>query len=70
MTDEELLTWARNARTRAAKVGTMSGLWDLIFDAEAHPRGERALLDRATIERMILDDKPHATPAGVPWNKP
>ena len=55
--DEELLTWARNARTRAAKVGTMSGLWDLIFDAEAHPRGERALLDRATIERMILGDK-------------
>jgi hypothetical protein len=70
MTDEELLTWAHHARMRAAFVGPMSALWDVIFDAEGHARGERALLDRATIERMILDDKPHATPAGMPWNKP
>jgi hypothetical protein len=46
MTDEELLAWAIKARHRAAKVGSMSALWDMIFDAEALARGERSLLDR------------------------
>lgn len=57
MTDAELLDWVKAARARAHKQGSLSGLWDLIFDAEAHARGERAMFDRATVEQMIECDQ-------------
>ena len=33
----------------------MSGLWDLIFDAEAHAAGKQALLPRHVVEAMIVE---------------
>jgi hypothetical protein len=53
MTDQELSEWAKAARHRASAHGPLHGLWDLIFDAEAHAHGEQALLDRPTVEAMV-----------------
>ena len=61
MTDAELLAWARAARKEATSVGTLSGLWDLIFDAEAHANGQRALLSRDVVEAMIIETRLYDT---------
>ena len=53
MTNEELLQWARRARREAVKVGSMSGLWDVITDAEAIAQGERSICTREQIEDII-----------------
>ena len=57
MTDVELLAWARRAREAARPVGPMRALWDLIFDAEAHAHGQRALLPRDVVEAMIVETR-------------
>jgi hypothetical protein len=55
VTDAELLVWARGVRKIARSIGTQCGLWDLIFDAEAHAHGQRALLPREVVEAMITE---------------
>ncbi len=55
MTNDELLVWAAEARQRARRAGTLSPLWDLIFEAEALAKGERTLLQREEVERAIRE---------------
>lgn len=55
MTNEELTAAAIAMRRRAQEVGSMSALWDVIFDAEHHAAGEpgKAFMDREAIEDVI-----------------
>ena len=53
MTDDELKAFIKAARQRAAPVGPLHALWDLIFDAEALLVGGKTLLSRKQIEQQI-----------------
>ena len=53
MTDDEIRAAIRIMRTKAQPVGTMHGLWDLIFDAEALLTGGETLLKRDVIEKAL-----------------
>jgi len=55
MTDDELRDYARRGRNLAAAVGPSHGQWDTIFDAEAILAGRPAMLDRATVERLLRE---------------
>lgn len=55
---DELLRMAAALRARAASVGSMSALWEIVFDLEAHAaeRPALALVDRETAARLARDD--------------
>lgn len=55
MTNADLREVALAMRRDAVKVGTLSGLWDVIFDVEALVAGKPTLATRAEIERMASD---------------
>ena len=56
MTDDEIRAAIRIMRTKAQPEGTMHGLWDLIFDAEALLTGGETLLKRDVIEKALMDE--------------
>ena len=53
MTDERMREIAARMREAATKVGTMSALWDVVFDAEAILAGETSWADPKTVERSL-----------------
>ena len=53
MTDERMREIAARMREAATKVGTMSALWDAVFDAEAILTGEVSWANRMTVERSL-----------------
>jgi len=53
VTDEGMREIAARMREAATKVGTMSALWDAVFDAEAILTGEVSWADRNTVERSL-----------------
>ena len=53
LTDDQLKAFIKEARKRAAPVGPLHALWDLIFDAEALLVGGQTLLSREQIEQQI-----------------
>ena len=53
LTDDQLKAFIKAARQRAAPVGPLHALWDLIFDAEALLVGGQTLLSCEQIERQI-----------------
>ena len=60
---------AARMREAATKVGTISALWDVVFDAEAILTGEVSWADRKTVERSL--EAWTGTGAGIRWlNRP
>jgi hypothetical protein len=55
MTDEELRTAIERARKKASAVGPQHALWDVILDAEAILRGQRSVIDRQGVERILAE---------------
>ena len=53
VTDERMREIAARMREAATKVGTMSALWDVVFDAEAILTGEVSWADRNTVGRSL-----------------
>ena len=53
VTDEGMREIAARMREAATKVGTMSALWDVVFDAEAILTGEVSWADRKMVERSL-----------------
>ena len=53
VTDERMREIAARMREAATKVGTMSALWDVVFDAEAILTGEVSWADRKTVEHSL-----------------
>lgn len=51
---EYLKVLVARMRKKASSVGSMSGLWDVIFDIEAHLAGEPGVLHQTT-EQWIAD---------------
>ena len=51
--DERMREIAARMREAAMKVGTMSALWDVVFDAEAILTGEVSWADRKAVERSL-----------------
>ena len=55
MTDRELIEAINAARQKAAKVGSMHAMWDVIFDAEAILCGKPATLSRVQVEKKLSE---------------
>ena len=55
MTDAEIRAAIVDMREAAHRAGTLSSLWDVIFDCEALLKGGRTLVPRETIEDMVRD---------------
>jgi len=54
----ELQRLISSARSRAAKMGPLSGMWDVIFDAEAYLNGRPMIVDISiVIEYLRKDDR-------------
>ena len=54
LTDQQLREMAQKARAIAVPVGSLSGWWDSILDAEAILAGKRSLLPRDQIEDIFI----------------
>jgi hypothetical protein len=55
MTDQELVDHINRARRKAATVGSMSAMWDVIIDAEAILYGKPTIMSRPEVEKSLTD---------------
>lgn len=55
MTNAELKEAAQKARDEAARYGSMHGMWDVIFDAEAILQGKPSIAPRDAVERLLTE---------------
>jgi len=54
MSDVEFRSLIAKAKVKTSEAGSLNALWDVIADGEAILRGERSILSRSEVERLLL----------------